>query len=563
MNPTPLKRIARITSVILSTAMLSTAMASSHREAPYISKYPQNDGTDFYAFRSYEPGREDTVTFLANYIPVQAAYGGPNYFPLDENAIYQIHIDTDGDAVENLTFEFDFENALPANGITTFNIDGVEQSAVLRNVGPISAAQAPNQPDTLNYQETYGVTLIESVQRGRSGRVFQKRNSTKNLSNGSNTFEKPFDYSGENTFGGPGQYGTYADQFVHEISVPGCEAPGRVFVGQRLEGFKIALGEVFDLINFVPIELDSAPGANDNGGLFGAAGAGVRQDPGRNVLEENNVTTIALEMPISCVTQNEEPVIGAWTTSSLRSVNILSRSPELDSAEVAVGSFQQVSRLGHPLVNELFIGFEDKDTFNGSLPSGDGQFASYVTNPVFPAIVNALFLEPVNGLLSTLGAGPLTDLAPSNFPRTDLVTTFLTGFPGVNQPANVVASEILRLNTAIPSTPRAEQSNFGLVAGDLAGFPNGRRPGDDVVDISLRVAMGALCHPIAIDLDGDGEALDNLGICSPEDAPIGNVALTDGVPLSANNFEQSFPYLLVPYPGSPNDAAIPTPRDLP
>jgi len=161
-----------------------------------------------------------------------------------------------------------------------------------------------------------------------------------------------------------------------------------------------------------------------------------------------------------------------------------------------------------------------------------------------------------------LGAN-LSDLAPNNFPRTELVTTFLTGFPGVNQPTNVVASEILRLNTAIEPTLRADQSNFGLVAGDLAGFPNGRRPGDDVVDISLRVAMGALCHPVAIDLDGDGIAADNLGLCSPEQAPIGNVALTDGAPLSANNFEQSFPYLLVPYPGSPTNAPIPTPRDLP
>jgi len=554
MKPLKLKRIAQLTTLMLSTAIITSAMASSHREAPYISKLPQVDGTDFYAFRSYEPGREDMVTFLANYIPVQAAYGGPNYFPLDENALYEIHIDTDGDADEDITFQFDFENAIPEAGITQFNIDGVQQSAVLRNVGPISAADAPNQPDTLNYQETYQVTVVEGDRRSRRGR----RVAT-NAETGSRTFEKPFDYSGTNTFGGPGQYGLYADQFVHEINVPGCEAPGRVFVGQRLEGFKIALGEVFDLINFVPIELDSAPGANDNGGLFGAQGAGVRQDPERNVLEENNVTTIALELPVSCVTESGEPVIGAWTTASLNQVTILDRTPELDGAERTVGRFQQVSRAGHPLVNELFIGFEDKDTFNGSEPNDDGQFASYVTNPVFPAIVNALFLAPVNNLL---GAN-LSDLAPNNFPRTDLVTTFLTGFPGVNQPTNVVASEILRLNTAIEPTLRADQSNFGLVAGDLAGFPNGRRPGDDVVDISLRVAMGALCHPVAIDLDGDGIAADNLGLCSPEQAPIGNVALTDGAPLSANNFEQSFPYLLVPYPGSPTNAPIPTPRDLP
>jgi len=557
-----LKRLAQLTTVVLSAAVVTSAMASSHREAPYISKYPQSDGTDFYAFRSYEPGREDTVTFLANYIPVQAAYGGPNYFPLDENAIYEIHIDTNGDAQEDLTFEFDFENAIPQAGVTQFNIGGVEQSAVLRNVGTISADQAPNQPDTLNYQETYEVTLIESTRRSSSSRARLNRRVAQKVG-GSNVFEKPFDYSGTKTFGGVGEYGRYADQFVHEISVPGCDAPGRVFVGQRLEGFKVALGEVFDLVNFVPIELDSAPGANDDGGLFGAQGAGVRQDPQRNVLERNNVTTIALEMPISCVTQQEEPVIGAWTTSSLRQVTILDREPELDSAERGAGRFQQVSRLGHPLVNELFVGFEDKDSFNGSVPSDDGQFASYVTNPVFPAIINALFLEPVNQLLGGLGAGPLADLAPTNFPRTDLVTTFLTGFPGVNQPANVVASEVLRLNTAIDPTARADQSNFGLVAGDLAGFPNGRRPGDDIVDISLRVAMGALCHPVAIDLNADGIAADNLGLCSPDQAPIGNVALTDGVPLSANNFEQSFPYLLVPYPGSPTNAPIPTPRDLP
>ncbi len=561
MSSIKLKRLAQITSVVLSTAVVTSAMASSHREAPYISKYPQNDGTDLYAFRSYEPGREDTVTFLANYIPVQAAYGGPNYFPLDENAIYQIHIDTDGDAVENLTFEFDFENALPENGITTFQIGNVEQPSVLRNVGPIVTPNtAPgNTPDTLNYQETYEVTLVETTQR--RSRLRRSRRLASNLANGTQTFEKPFDYSGENTLGGPGNYGAYADQFVHEISVPGCDVPGRVFVGQRLEGFKIALGEVFDLINFVPIELDSAPGANDNGGLFGAQGAGVRQDPGRNVLEENNVTTIALEMPVDCVTNGEEPVIGVWTTSSLRNTNLLSGTPALDVAERGIGRFQQVSRVGHPLVNELFIGFEQKDTFNGSVPSDDGQFAGFVTNPVFPAIINSLFLAPVNSLLGLSGPDALQDLAPSNFPREDLVATFLTGIPGVTQPNNVVASEVLRLNTSIAPTPRAAQNNFGVVAGDLAGFPNGRRPGDDVVDIALRVAMGALCHPI--DLDGDGDATDQLPLCAPADAPIGNVALTDGVPLDANNFEQSFPYLLMPYPGSPNDAAIPTPRDLP
>ena len=168
--------------------------------------------------------------------------------------------------------------------------------------------------------------------------------------------------------------------------------------------------------------------------------------------------------------------------------------------------------------------------------------------------MNALFRDAVNATLGT----NISDLAPTNIPRADLVTGFLTGFPGVNQLAPVTPSEMLRLNTAIPATGREQQQPLGVAAGDLAGFPNGRRPGDDAVDIALRVAMGALCHDLPL---GDNGAPVNLGICDPSDAPIGNVALTDGVPISALDFENAFPYLVSPYPGSPNNAPIPQPRD--
>ncbi|MEL7313096.1 MAG: DUF4331 family protein, partial [Pseudomonadota bacterium] len=158
---------------------------------------------------------------------------------------------------------------------------------------------------------------------------------------------------------------------------------------------------------------------------------------------------------------------------------------------------------------------------------------------------------------ATLGT-TIEDLAPSNFPRNDLVTAFLTGFPGVNQPAGIVPGEMLRLNTTIAPTPRDAQSAFGVAGGDLAGFPNGRRPGDDTVDIALRVVMGALCHDLPLGADGSGV---NLGLCTPDDAPVGNVPFTDGAPLAATDLNNRFPYLLTPYPGSPVGAPLPTPTD--
>ena len=191
------------------------------------------------------------------------------------------------------------------------------------------------------------------------------------------------------------------------------------------------------------------------------------------------------------------------------------------------GDYVQVSRLGMPLVNEIVIGLKDKNRFNASEPKDDGQFIDYVTNPTLPTLVEALF-----------GAAGVR--APTNFPRTDLVAAFLTGVEGVNQPAAVTPSEMLRLNTSIPPTSGPAQSRLGVLGGDNAGFPNGRRPGDDVVDIELRVAMGVLCTL-------------NLGGCTPAAAPAGALRYTDGAYMSAAFFANEFPYLRAPLKGSPND----------
>jgi len=175
-------------------------------------------------------------------------------------------------------------------------------------------------------------------------------------------------------------------------------------------------------------------------------------------------------------------------------------------------------------VNEVVIGLKDKDRFNHSKPSADGQFADYVTNPTLPALIEVLF-------------GSAGARAPTKFPRNDLVATFLTGVQGLNQPAGVKASEMLRLNTSIAPVAKGSQKRLGVIDGDNAGFPNGRRPGDDVVDIELRVAMGKLCTL-------------NLG-CAPADAPAGAIRFTDGAYLDDSFFNASFPYLKTPIPGSP------------
>jgi hypothetical protein len=511
----------------VAAALPFAASASSHREAPNIARLPTLDSTDFYLFNSYEAGRDGYVTLLANYIPLQQPYGGPNYFAMDRAALYEIHVDNDGDAAENLTFQFRFSNKL-ANDNRGIKLDvGGSQVAVpLKNVGGVSAADST----ALNFRESYQVSLVRGDRR--RGETLQLA-----AANGGTVFGKPYDFVGTKTFGSVAGYRDYANSFIHTINLPGCAMPGKVFVGQRKEGFAVNLGPVFDLVNFVPVEGDSAPGAGDGGGFPG----GITQSRANNQVDDANVTTIALEVHKSCLTGSGNGVIGGWTSASLRQARLLNPLPTFARPEVEGGPWVQVSRLGMPLVNELVIGLPDKDRFSASQPKADAQFGTYVTNPTLPVLLDALFRAPVN---QTLGTN-IANLAPANLPRTDLVTTFLTGFPGVNQLATVTASEMTRLNTGVPAVPAAQQSNFGVAGGDLAGFPNGRRPGDDTVDIALRVVMGRLCYPLTL----GGNNVD-LGLCTPANAPVGNVPFTDGAPLSAADFYSTFPYLMTPLPGA-------------
>ncbi len=468
----------------------ASALASSHREAPFITEMPKVDGTDLYMFMGYEQGREEYVTLIANYLPLQDSYGGPNYFSLDPDALYEIHVDNDGDAREDITFQFRFKNQLRN---TSLSIGGKQVAIPLINSGMIGAGDTA----ALNLLESYQVSVV------RGHRRTGQRRPVTNADTGAETFAKPVDNIGNKSIP---DYAAYAATHVYNVNIPGCDKRGRVFVGQRQEPFVVNLGEIFDLINTNPLgPVDGEP----------------------NTIADENITSLILEVHKSCLAKKDDPVVGAWTTASLRQGRLLSPGAEGMPPTKEGGAWVQVSRLGMPLVNELVIGLKDKDKFNAAKPEHDAQFASYVTNPTLPALIELLF-----------PSAP----APTKFPRQDLVTAFLTGVPGLNKPGHVSPAEMLRLNTSIAPAAQGAQHNLGVLGGDNAGFPNGRRPGDDVVDIELRVAMGVLC------------TLNNPAVfgCVPADAPAGAAPVTDGALVNDAMFDAAFPYLKSPLPGSPN-----------
>ena len=413
----------------------------------------------------------------------------------------EIHLDNTGDGKEDLTFQFRFKNDLAGGNGLSLSIGGKTVAVPLANIGPISAADT----SALNVKESYTLKVMRGARRGAQG------TDITNATTGAAVFEKPVDNIGTKSIPA---YAAYAAAHVFPITIPGCATPGRVFVGQRKESFAVNLGTIFDLID--------APAAVVVGGNT-AAGRALAP----STIDDKNITSLALELPIACV-KGTSDVVGAWTTASLHQARVLNPRATYKLPALEAGAWTQVSRLGMPLVNEVVIGLPDKDRFNSSEPKDDAQFADYVTNPTLPALIEVLF-----------GAAGVK--APTKFPRADLVAAFLTGVDGVNK--NGSTAEMLRLNTALPATAKGQQSALGaalcFVNGaltltnpgcDPAGFPNGRRPGDDVVDIELRVAMGYLL--------------------TAADAPSGQLGVTDAVLQADSQFDATFPYLTTPIPGA-------------
>ena len=445
---------------------------SSHREAPEISKDPVADSTDVYAFVS--PDKPGTVTLIANYIPLQSPAGGPNFYEFGDDVLYEIHVDNNGDGRADVSFQFRFRTTV--RNPETF----------LYNTGPIQSLDSPNW----NRRQSYDVSV--------SGRTI-----------GTGLACPPCNIGPLST----PDYTALAAQAVHQLG-----GGIKVFAGQRAEGFYVDLGAIFDLGDLRPFEQLHA--------TFGLPA--LKAAPGVNATDNVNVHSIAIQVPVSALTRSGHPTIGVWTTASRQRVRLW----DADNGEnVDSGPFRQVSRLGNPLVNEVLIPLGHKDQWNSLPPSDDKRFASYVTQPGLAALLPVLY----PGVFPNLAA-----LVKSAKPRADLEAILLTGIPsgvipGFTNFTGAVLADMLRLNTSVPPTPSAKQSIYGLLGGDAAGFPNGRRVTDNVVAIELR-ALAGVTYPL-------------IDKAFKPDAAAGE--LTDGLtPASVHApYLGQFPYLGVPYSG--------------
>jgi hypothetical protein len=449
---------------------------SSHREAPEISKDPVADSTDVYAFVS--PDKPNTVTLIANYIPLEGPAGGPNFYEFGDDVLYEIHIDTQGNSEADITYQFRFQTQL------------LDPDTFLYNTGPITSLTSP----AWNRRQTYSVTRIDGRGRHRLGEGL---------------ICPPCNIGPLST---PHYAAALARPAVHKLS-----DGSRVFAGQRAEGFYVDLGSIFDLLDLRPFQ---------NLQVYAKA-LGFKAAPGVNTPKFLNVHSIALQVPIPEVTTRGRPVIGVWTTASRQRATILDSD---NGGRTCSGPFTQVSRLANPLVNEVINPLGVKDFWNSQPPVNDKQFAQYVAHPEVAALLPALY----PGVFPNLAA-----LDAAKTARADLEAILLTGIPkgiikGFTNYTGPVQADLLRLNTSIPPTTK-KPSIFGLLGGDAAGFPNGRRVFDDVVSIELRAIAGVTYKLIDPSYTVDAAAGKLTDGLTPADL---------GTP-----YLSRFPYLGVPYDG--------------
>ncbi len=459
-------------SLVMASSMVSV-LASSHSEAPLIARDRFADNTDTYAFRSIEPGREKFVTLIANYIPFQQPSGGPHFFRWDDTVLYEIKVDNTGDGVEDIIYQFRFKTNTK-NGNTVLGQSAANEDAVIKSL---------NDPD-YNKTQTYTVT-----------RVDKKSNKSKILIK--NAIVPPANI-------GPRVTPNY-EKNLGSKAVQHLKGGGRVFAGQRDEGFFVDVGGVFDALNLKSIGM--------NGGYDYTKGF--------------NVSSIALEVPIKDVTRtgkmpkkptDKDAVVGIWATASRQTTTVINP----DGTREMNGEWRQISRLGNPLVNEVVIPLKLKDAFNSLSPKDDAVAAPVVLDPELPKIMKAVYgikipTEKRNDLVAIFATGiPVNKITGPNY------TTFLSdGKP----------HEYLRLNVAIPVTPANKINRLGLLGGDVAGFPNGRRVQDDVVDIALRAVAGGTPF-------------------TPKTNIAPNNTLGDGVSENDVPFLNRFPYLAPPQAGN-------------
>lgn len=447
---------------------------SSHREAPSISKDPVADNTDVYAFRT--PG--DTVTLIANFLPAQAPNGGPNFYEFDDEVLYEIHVDNNGDALDDVTFQLRFKTV------------NTNPDTFLYNTGPILELGSKNW----NRRQTYSITRV---------------NGRKSVQLGTNLPCPPVNIGPRST----PNYEKLASAAVQELKAGGSTTT--VFAGQRADPFFVDLGSIFDLGTLRPFQ---------NLHVIQTAAA-----DGVDALAQSNVHTIAIQVPIASLTKSgrvpddvNDPgaTIGVYASASRQRVRKIK-----DGKRMNVGPWEQVSRLGNPLFNEVLVPLARKDEWNATKPQNDAAFAEYVLQPELAKLLPVLY------------PGVFPNLEELSADRADLSAILLTGIPqgvvpGFQNFTGPVQADLLRLNLAVESSD-GPPNQLGLLGGDLDGYPNGRRLTDDVTTIELRAVAG-LTYPLVM----------------PGYTPDGAAGLIeDGTFPPDRTFLDVFPYAGTPYSG--------------
>jgi hypothetical protein len=487
-------------------APVSPGWSASHREAPLIALDPAADITDVYAFRSWQD--DSKVVFIMNVIPGQDPSDGPNYFSFDDNVSYSIHIDNDKDGeADDVVYEFRFRTETrPILGSLNFPLAYVGNPNI-----PVTAVRGITALDGPGSEGLYRRQLFSVVENRRRSRTALFRDQTL-VAVPSNV--------------GPATMPDYEDlasQGIYTDSRSGI----RVFAGQRAETFYIDLGAVFDTLNlrrFPPV-------------LSATEDAARRANPfGANRFSGANVHSIVIEVPISRITKDGKdqdhtstPVIGVYASTSRRRFTVYADGdlPNYYGKDV------QVARLGNPLVNELIIDTPSKDRWNTTAPEDEAQFQHFYQDPSVAQALELVFGVPV----------PPT-------PRTDLMTVLLK-YPGQTLAGNhcgTPCAELLRLNLQTPPTPPQWQNRLGAaLSTDPAGWPNGRRPNDDVTDIFIRVGGGA--NYIAA-LAGDGvNYLQGAPGAGTNDGPGYGAVTGNRLDVTRNGIAIEFPFLPTPYDG--------------
>lgn len=461
--------VAALTAALVRGPSPNPATAASHREAPLIALDPTADITDFFMFRSYEAGRDGNVVLVMDVIPGEEPSAGPNYYNFDPSVTYGFNVDNDKDGATDTRIEFKFRNeirgAVKALGLPLSYLGNVPPGSGAV-VPPITALDGAGS-EGLGLRQNYTVTMSKRIGAGIA--------QTTEL--GSGLFAVPSNV-GPRTMP---NYAALADQGVYSLA-----GGVRVFAGQRQDPFYIDLGGAFDTLNLrrTPPLLTAAEDATDDVNPFGI-----------DMLAGFNVNTIAIEVPAAMLSEGSQ-VIGAYANTSRPAATVQGSG----SGQV------QVQRLANPLVNELVIGTPDKDQWNRSDANSEEDFLGYYLKPRLAAALQLVYGVPTGCTpFGTSACSPNppanTDLTLGNLNRTDLVNVLLKYSPDETN-----LSELLRLNLAVPPTPLAGQKRLTILAGDNAGWPNGRRPRDDVTDVALRVVGGP--NYIA-GLAGDGVNVDD------------------------------------------------------